>query len=151
MSVADAFVAYDAAVLAGASEADRTAARKAFYGGAYFTLMHAFWSVTADDAVSIEDGVAHLDAMKNELEAFFMMSAAPQSSESAHSVPDPSGEMRPLLAMLARYLKGEIPVDHGFCLLLFEYGARGNLYYVANGERSEVMTAMRGLLARFTQ
>jgi hypothetical protein len=47
----------------------------------------------------------------------------------------------------AAEIKGWIPPEHGFVLLVFPYGPGGIMQYVANAERLDVVQAMREFIA----
>lgn len=49
---------------------------------------------------------------------------------------------------LGKVLAGECPAGVGFALLIFDFGETGNLAYVSNGERADVVKAIEELLER---
>jgi hypothetical protein len=48
---------------------------------------------------------------------------------------------------LAREIDGQIPMEHGFVLLVFPFGPNGILQYIANCHRADVAQAMREWIA----
>jgi hypothetical protein len=44
-----------------------------------------------------------------------------------------------------------LPPGYGFLLLIFNFGEGGNMFYVSNGERQDMMTAMREFIRKQTQ
>jgi hypothetical protein len=51
---------------------------------------------------------------------------------------------------IARYIDGEIPMEHGFILLVFPFGPGGVIQYIANCDRSDAVQAMREWIAMTT-
>jgi hypothetical protein len=59
--------------------------------------------------------------------------------------------MRHKMQPLARRIKAELPNQNwGFILLAFPFGPSGNLLYVANAHRDDVVQAMREFIAKTT-
>jgi hypothetical protein len=48
-------------------------------------------------------------------------------------------------AMLGRALAKQLRPGVGFCLVLYNFGAEGNMAYLANGERESVIKLLREL------
>lgn len=53
-----------------------------------------------------------------------------------------------ILRGLGTQLKKDMPKGMGFCLLMFDYGADGNMFYVGSGERGDVVNAMREFITK---
>jgi hypothetical protein len=51
----------------------------------------------------------------------------------------------------AREIKGRIPPEHGFVLLVFPFGPGGITQYIANADRLDVVQAMREHIAMVTE
>jgi hypothetical protein len=51
-------------------------------------------------------------------------------------------------AKVARQLKELLPPGQGFVLITFDFGPGGNLAYVSNGDRNDVIRALREWLHR---
>lgn len=51
---------------------------------------------------------------------------------------------------LARHIDGQIPMEHGFILLVFPYGPGGSMQYIANARRLDAIQAMREWIAKNT-
>lgn len=58
--------------------------------------------------------------------------------------------VRDKLKDLARHIDGQIPLEHGFILLVFPFGPEGTLQYIANGRRLDAIQAMREFIAKNT-
>lgn len=166
-SVAASFATYCARVLpTDASDTQILECRRAFYAGAYFLLMNVAYNI-GDDSTSEDEGVAQLERLKDECEAFAIAggmplptAAPPESAPSPmglarvpevhHTVPDPA-EIRPLLNDLGVRIGSELPNGWGFNLMLFEFGEAGSVFYISSANREEVITLMREFIKRQTQ
>jgi hypothetical protein len=160
-TVAESFATYRAAVIPRAApEVQVDECRRAFYAGTYFCLMNLAYNI-GDDATSEDDGVAELEKLKAECEAFAaavgmaLPHATPQVVEAPvveppnYTTPD-AGEMRPILQELGGRIGAALPEGWGFNLLLFTYGAGGSLFYISSAERQDVIAVMREYIARNT-
>ena len=57
--------------------------------------------------------------------------------------------MREKLQAMARWIKEQLPSkDWGFILFAFTYGPLGNMLYVANAQRDDVVQALREFIAK---
>ena len=67
-----------------------------------------------------------------------------------HEINDP--EIIELLNRLGNAI-GEICSLHslGFNLLLFDFGEKGNLFYISNAKREDIINVMKEFIARNTQ
>jgi hypothetical protein len=160
-TVAESFATYRAAVLpreASAVQVDEC--RRAFYAGTYFCLMNLAFNI-GDDATSEDEGIAELEKLKAECEAFAAAvgMALPHATppvveapvvEPAHYTTPDAGEMRPILQELGGRIGADLPAGWGFNLLLFQYGAGGSLFYISSAERQDVIAVMREYIARNT-
>jgi hypothetical protein len=152
VTLADLFDSYRKRVIpAGASDVQLTECRRAFYAAAYSMLMLLLNDI-GGDAMSEEDGVAVLDALKAECEAFGEAGgvAAPVPPDVHYTVPDPLDMQATLKAIGGRIAEG-LPAGWGFTLLLFEYGAGGALFYMSSADRADVLATMREFMKRQTQ
>lgn len=150
-SVAAAFASYRAEVIPAAAPAVQVEeCRRAFYAGSYSMLMNVANGI-GDDSTSEDDGVAQLEALKTECEAFAVALGAGQAppvppivAEPDRSTPivtdphrstpivtDPgsynvrSAEVEPALREIAELVKPLVPTGYGFTLLIFSYGQTG--------------------------
>jgi len=154
--VADSFATYRAQVLPPeAPEIQVTECRRAFYAGAYFLLMNVAHNI-GDDSTSEEQGIAELEQLKAECEAFAAAGGLPIPIPEPIAAPDvnyttpDTAEMRPLLQSLGNRIGSALPKGWGFNLLLFTYGEGGSLFYISSAERSDVLAVMREYIKRST-
>jgi hypothetical protein len=165
-TVAASWDTYRAGVVpADAGEEQIAATRAAFYAGAYFLLVGALLTI-GDDSTSEDDGVAQLEAIKQEIEAFAISygarlprqaavlpaPAADAVPEVAYTTADPEN-VRPILQTLGAQIASLLPPNWGYNLLLFPFGeqpGRG-MFYVSNAERTTVLDLMREFLQRTVQ
>lgn len=157
----EAFHTYRQAVLpAHASKVQIEECRRAFVAGAYYLLMGALMNI-GDANVTEEEGIATLEAIQAECEAFAkavqMEPPDPEpepeacvTPDSNYTVPDPL-DVRSTLRRMGEELSQACPPGFGFNLLLFEFGERGSLFYIANAERADVINIMREFIQRSTQ
>lgn len=47
------------------------------------------------------------------------------------------------LKEIGDYLKYKMPEGYGFSLLMFNFGKKGNMFYISNAERSDMLKAMK--------
>jgi hypothetical protein len=154
-TVAQACASYLAAVLPpDAGPVQREETRRAFYAGTYFLLMYLSQAFTDD--TPDEDGVAQLEALKAECEAFAVSvtNDAPQAPaplvapDISYTTPD-ADQFRPLLQELGGRIGSQLPGGWGFTLLLFQFGGPGgSLFYIANAQREDVIATMREFIRR---
>jgi hypothetical protein len=160
-SVAASFATYRARVLPpNASDTQVLECRRAFYAGAYFLLMNVAYNI-GDDSIANNDGVAQLERLKDECEAFAITGGMPlptatphpvdvaRTTEVDHIIPD-STEIRPLLNDLGERIGSELPNGWGFNLMLFEFGLNGSLFYVSSANCEDVMALMREFIRQQT-
>jgi hypothetical protein len=158
-TVADSWVAFrNMAVPKAAGPVQVAALQRAFYAGAYFLLVSLHEA--SDDTVSDQQGVAHLEALKREIEEFAILNrpavdVAPPPEPVAPSrilVPDTNyttsdpANIRPVLQELGARISSVLPDAWGFTLLLFPFGEpakEGGTFYIANAERADVLNIMR--------
>jgi hypothetical protein len=177
-TVAEAFATYRAEVLpADAPDVQVQECRRAFYAGTYGLLMGGLL-VLGDESVPEEDGIAALEALKAECEAFAAsgglveppvdpnarafesLAAMQRAAEKAGILPAdihheaPAAlvaDLRPLLERLGRNIGGDLPDGWGFALFLFTLGEAGHTFYIANCDRADVLTALHEFIRRQTQ
>ena len=58
-------------------------------------------------------------------------------------------EMEALSRQIAEALTEALPSELGFALLLFDFGEGGNLAWISNARREDMVRALREQLARF--
>jgi len=192
-SVAESFATYRAAVLPpDASAVQVIECQRAFTAGVYFLLMGALRAI-GDESTPEDDGIAQLEAIKAECEAFAtappdpnaaafasleamrraaaaagvpleppmmaarrMMREAEQAAgplppDVQHTAPtDLVARIRPLLERLGHHIGGDLPDGWGFALFLFSFGAGGHTFYISNGDRADVLTALHEYIRRQT-
>ncbi len=49
---------------------------------------------------------------------------------------------------IGRKMKQQLPPGVGFALLVFDFGEKGNLAYVSNADRADMLVAMREFIAK---
>lgn len=67
----------------------------------------------------------------------------------SYNVRDPEIEAK--LKHLARLIKGNLPDDWGFMLMLFSYGENGTTFYISSAQREDVVNVMKEFIQRNTQ
>lgn len=160
-SVADSWQTYrDGVIPKGASDIQVEECRRAFYAGAYFMLLNIADGITSETAD--EDGVAALEALKAECEAFVAgltnrkprppVPTTPIIEPASYTIPDPH-DIKRLLQQLGARIDAELPEGWGFNLLLFEFSDQpgAGLFYIANAERADVIAMMREWIRRQIQ
>lgn len=60
-------------------------------------------------------------------------------------------EVEELLGKIGRLLKDSMPAGYGFSLLIFTFGAGGNMFYTSNAEREGMIQAMQEFIAKFRE
>jgi hypothetical protein len=50
--------------------------------------------------------------------------------------------------LMGDVLKGAVPEGVGFAVLIFDFGAGGNLAYVSNAQRADMVKAMREFITK---
>jgi len=154
-SVAESFATYRAGVLpVDASDVQVLECQRAFFAGVYFLLMDGLLNI-GDDGMSEDDGVAHLEAIKRECEAFGASGGLPPPVPPI-TVPDihheaPAAlvqEIRPVLERIGHQVGDDLPAGWGFALFLFTLGEGGHTFYIANCDRGDVLTALHEFIRR---
>jgi hypothetical protein len=153
-SVAESFATYRAGVLpAGAPDVQVLECRRAFYAGVYFLLMDGLLNI--GDTMSEDEGVARLEAIKVECEAFGALGGLPPPVPPI-TVPDihheaPAAlveEIRPVLERIGHQVGDDLPEGWGFALFLFTLGVGGHTFYIATCDRADVVTALHDFIRR---
>ena len=49
---------------------------------------------------------------------------------------------------LAKIIDAALPPGHGFALLIFEWGDQGNLSWISNAQRDDMIATMKDFIAR---
>lgn len=132
--------------------------RRAFYAGTYFMLMNLMANV-GDESTSDEQGIAELEKLKAECEAFAGVAGMPlpRPAPPMHDVPDvnyttpDAVTIAPLLQALGQHLGTVVPPGWGFNLLMFEFGEGGSLFYISNAQREDVLATMKEFIRKQTQ
>jgi hypothetical protein len=57
-------------------------------------------------------------------------------------------EVRARMQAIARDVKSELPPGYGFFVLCFPFNAAGRVEYVSNGNRADVVQAMKEFIER---
>jgi hypothetical protein len=158
-SVASLFATYRAKVLhPDAPPVQVQECARAFYAGAYFMLMDGLFNI-GDQSTSEEEGIAELEKLKDEIEAFSAAGGmplptavppAPEVPDINYTIPDPH-DIRALLTELGEGLGAKMPAGWGFNLLIFQYGAGGGLFYISSARREDVIATMKEFIQRQTQ
>jgi len=149
-SVAESFAGYRRDVIPDdASPVQVEECRRAFYAGAYFLLMHL--ATSFDDETPDEEGIAELEQLKTECEAFAASLQSgdrvfPQQPDISYTTPDPDG-VKSILQGLGDVITLSLPAGYGFNLLLFTY-APGNIFYISSAERADVINMMREFIKK---
>jgi hypothetical protein len=52
-------------------------------------------------------------------------------------------ELRAMLNDIGHTIGDQLPAGWGMCLLLFEYGEDGSMFYISNAERGTMITALQ--------
>lgn len=60
-------------------------------------------------------------------------------------------EIEAALRAKAKLIAADLPKGWGFALLLFTFGEGGSLFYIGNGDREDMIKAMKEFIARNTQ
>jgi hypothetical protein len=152
ITLAELFETYRKRVLpATAPEVQIVECRRAFYAAAHSMLLLLLHTI-GDEHVSEDEGVAVLEGLKAECEAFGKAGgvAAPVTPDMNYTVPDPH-DMQTTLRDLGDYIGRGLPGGWGFTLLLFEYGENGSLFYISSADRADVIATMREFIKRQTQ
>lgn len=162
-TVAEAFASYRRVVIPDdASAVQVQECERAFYAGSYSMLMNVATSIEEDTPE--EEGVAFLDALKAECEAYIRQqgrevpAAAPPVVEQ-HGYNVRSADVEATLRDLAGQIKPQVPSGFGFTLLIFSYGQTGlakegkagSLFYISSARREDMVQAMKEFIARNTQ
>ena len=147
-TVAAAFASYQADVIPpSASPVQIEECRRAFYAGTYFMLMELATSM--DESTPDEEGIAMLEALQAECEAFTARLGLITAPDISYTTPDPDA-IKPILNELGQRIGAALPSGYGFNLLIFNFGAGGNMFYLSNGDRADMMQAMREFLRKQT-
>jgi hypothetical protein len=157
-TVAESWTTYRTKVLPpDASDGQVIECRRAFYAGVYFCLLNLMHNI-GDDSTDEEQGIAELEKLKAECEAFaagggmpLPTATPPAPVHQAHYTTPDAVTMRPLLQRLGAFISQALPAGWGFNLLLFTFGEGGHLFYIANADRADVIATMREFIQRNTQ
>jgi len=57
-------------------------------------------------------------------------------------------EMEELLKRFGRELKAILPPSIGYTLFLFDYGEKGNMFYLSTAQRADMIEGLKEFLAR---
>lgn len=57
-------------------------------------------------------------------------------------------KMEALNREFGAYLKGKLPRGWGFALMCFQFGEKGNMFYIANAERTDIINVMKEFIER---
>lgn len=135
--------------------------RRAFYAGAYHMLMNCFTAVGSDE-IPEEEGIAALEGLKTEIETYVASlqpgytfpdaPAAPAlrlvvAPDISYTTDDPD-HIKPKLQALGGVIGDLIPASYGFLLMIFNFGAGGNLFYISNADRADVIVAIQNFLRK---
>ena len=52
------------------------------------------------------------------------------------------------LREVAEYVKQRMPDGMGFTLLMFDFGAGGNMFYISNAQREDVLKSMQEFISK---
>ncbi len=157
-SVGESFATYRAGVIPpDAPTVQVEECRRAFYAGVYFCLLNLMHNI-GDESTDEEQGILELEKLKAECEAFAARAGMPLPEptppapvmQANYTTPD-AVTMRPILQRLGGLIGKGLPPGWGFNLLLFTFGAGGNLFYISNAERADVIATMREYINRQTQ
>lgn len=159
-TVAESFATYRTKVLpSNAPDVQVIECQRAFYAGVYFCLMNLAHNI-GDESTDEEQGIAELEKLKAECEAFAAaggmplptaQAPAPSSTEPPNYTTPDAAEMRPILQQLGGKIGAVLPEGWGFNLLLFSFGEGGSLFYISSAERADVLNVMREYIKRNTQ
>lgn len=58
-------------------------------------------------------------------------------------------EIEVLLKEIGHLIGGKLPKGWGFNLMLFDFGNKGNLFYISNAERQDVIKTMREFIKKY--
>jgi len=156
-SLATIFAGYRAAIIPAEAPAVQVEeCRRAFYSAA-FALLTTF-ALIGTDEISEDAGVAHLDGLMKECDAFIAdLKAHPDPASfprvpepPQYTVPDPD-EIAPILRALGKGIGSELPAGYGFLLMLFTFGEGGSNFYISNADRADILRMLREFIARQTQ
>lgn len=53
-----------------------------------------------------------------------------------------------MMQHLSEVIKPEIPVGMGFCVLVFDYGPNGNLFYASSASREDMLRALEEFISK---
>lgn len=69
--------------------------------------------------------------------------------EMRYEVRDEQAET--VLNDIGQRLKAMMPEGYGFNLLLFTFGEGGNMFYISNAQREDMIRAMQEFIAKFRE
>lgn len=130
--------------------------RRAFYSGVYFMLANLLANI-GDASTTEEEGIAELEKLKAECEAFAVGVPLPRAAPPVPDVPDvhyttkDAETMKPVLQDLGQRIGDALPEGWGFTLLLYEFGPGGSLFYISNAQRADVLASMAEFIRRQSQ
>jgi hypothetical protein len=130
--------------------------RRAFMSGIAF-LLGQLENYIAAPEVSEDVGHEYLSAMHREVDRFLRelkehsgRSAREALGQMQYTTPDPDHIASQMRDIGERIGEG-LPPGYGFLLMIFNFGEGGNMFYISNGEREDMMNAMREFLQKQTQ
>jgi hypothetical protein len=157
LTAAEAFEGFAKVVLpSNATPTQVEVSRVAFMGGLAFLLAQLEHYVAAPE-VSEDVSHAYLSAMHEEVHAFLQRgreSTTPdpraELGQMNYTTPDPD-QIRSQLNDIGHGIGERLPPGYGFLLLIFTFGEGGSMFYISNGEREDMMAAMREFIRKQTQ
>ncbi len=58
-------------------------------------------------------------------------------------------EIEVTLKEIGHLIGGKLPKGWGFNLMLFDFGKKGSMFYIANAERQDVINQMKEFIAKY--
>ena len=156
LTAAQAFLGFAKAILASNATPEQVeASRIAFMGGVTFLLDQLEYYI-AHPSTPEAEGEAYLNGMREEVNDFLVkLHAAPadpreQLGQMQYTTPDPDN-IRRKLNEIGHGIGESLPPGYGFLLMMFNFGEGGNMFYISNGERHDMLKAMREFIQKNTQ
>jgi hypothetical protein len=57
-------------------------------------------------------------------------------------------EIEKKLRFIGSIIKKQLPKELGFTLMLFDYGEKGNMFYISSAQREDMIKAMKEFIAK---
>lgn len=57
-------------------------------------------------------------------------------------------EIKAILNATAEALRGKLPANWGFTLMLFSYGKNGEMFYISSARREDMISAMKEFIEK---